>query len=575
MLSWAQRGVAGRGGPWCREKNNLNTLKIMKMGEYGKPICVAGAVLAAVISGMRAAPIAWQPVGGVADDSAGEEVLNTGTYAIAWNANGTGTTPGDLTVNGVLFKEDEQIAGPGGVSINAGVGGSWTSAGAIGMAASANWTGNFRTVLDSAVGTLAGVTAGFRIEGLTPGVEYRVQIFLHHETAGGNPREVCDAENPSNCTPPVDHLTLSADNVVGTFVADATTFQNVVFKAAIGRAVLNAVSVFETPAPATIYGIKSRSLGPSGPYQYETPAILYRYPDRGGAPVNLGTIRTAGGTELRADGLAYWPELGLWFFEPSGADDPAGSILRPLDPATAVAGEGFSLPGRDVFGAAFDLSGNLWAIDEESDELIRVNTADGQVLEAIGLELDGIPFDLGFGGGDIAFNSSGRLWLVYEDTFYEVDPATGVMTYLYAYGGISLYIVGAAFSPEYPANVHVFDVSIGWNNDDLLLFDTDDNFNRTDIALRIFDSLFNAGRGDLAAVTASAVPPPLSIRRSGSDLILSWPQFPGGWILQESSTLGTQPDPWTDIPPPYTTDGADFSHSTAIPADKDFYRLSK
>ncbi|MFA7237816.1 MAG: hypothetical protein WC058_13210 [Phycisphaeraceae bacterium] len=84
---------------------------------------------------------------------------------------------------------------------------------------------------------------------------------------------------------------------------------------------------------------------------------------------------------------------------------------------------------------------------------------------------------------------------------------TGEMTLARRVDGISLWMVGAAFSPSHADTLYVFDVSIGWNNDDLLGFDTANHYARTDIALEIFESDFNAGPGDLAAMRSPNRPP--------------------------------------------------------------------
>lgn len=260
-----------------------------------------------------------------------------------------------------------------------------------------------------------------------------------------------------------------------------------------------AALMLAAPASASIYGIKSKSLSGSGPYQYEPPAILYRFADDGTGLTSLGYIRSSDGTQLRADGLAFAPGSGLWFFEPSAVGAPVASTLRPLDLQTAVAGDGINLVGRHVFGAAFDSLGGLWALDQEEDELIRVEPTTGQILDAVGLMLDGAPFDLEGGAGDIAFDSAGQAWITHEDSFYHADLSTGSLTLQDTVNGISLWMVGAAFSPLDESHLYVFDVSIGWYNDDLLRFDVDDGFSRYDVALEIFDQ-YNAGRGDLAYV---------------------------------------------------------------------------
>ena len=338
-------------------------------------------------------------------------------------------------------------------------------------------------------------------------------------------------------------------------------------------AVLVAATPCSQAAPVEIYGIKSTSLSHSGPEQYEPPALLYRYLDDGTGLTPIGNVRLADETQLRADGLAYSPNLGLWFFEPTPQGPGAQSVLRPLDPATAVAGTGTVLPGRNVFGAAFDALDRLWAIDEEADELIRVIPATGQVMESVGLTLDSSPFDLVFGSGDLAFDSMGQAWIVYHDKFYQVDLSTGVMTEMFDENGISLYMVGAAFSHLDPSHLHIFDVAISWNNDDLLRYDVDDAFTRHEVVLKIFDN-FNAGRGDLA-IAAQVIPPTLAITRSGPDLILSWPQAAPGWSLYESPTLGVAPSPWTQVTPPYATSGTDYTHTIPGATGTSFFRLQK
>lgn len=221
----------------------------------------------------------------------------------------------------------------------------------------------------------------------------------------------------------------------------------------------------------------------------------------------VGYITDGDGTQLRADGLAWSVSLGMWFFEPSAPGEPVSSTLRSLNPDTAVAGAGVTLPGRFIFGAAFDTSNRLWATDEASDELLRIDPNTGSVLYSVGLIYEGDTFNLHNQSGDIAFDALGNAWLVFEDAFYRVDTATGVMTYDRTVSGISLYMVGAAFSPVDVDDLYVFDVTAGWNNDDILRFDLGNDYARTDVALYIFNDM-NAGRGDLAS---PMVPEPASL----------------------------------------------------------------
>ena len=206
-------------------------------------------------------------------------------------------------------------------------------------------------------------------------------------------------------------------------------------------------------AHADIYGLKSRSLSGSSPDQYGTPVILFRFADGDSAPSFVRYVRTAGGQNIRADGLAWSRIGGMYVFEPSGPGDAVQTILRPLDPATAIVGEGVTLTGRHIFGASCDALDNLWALDQQQDELIRIDRFSGQVLEEVALSLDGQAFSLDAGSGDIAFDAGDRAWIVSGDTFYQVDTSTGVMTLQRTYTGISLWMVGAAFSSIDPTQL--------------------------------------------------------------------------------------------------------------------------
>lgn len=258
---------------------------------------------------------------------------------------------------------------------------------------------------------------------------------------------------------------------------------------------------------ADVYGIKNRSPTGYGAEQYEPPSILFRFADAGSSPTKVGYITDSVGTQLRADGLAWSASLGMWFFEPSAPSAPVSSTLRLLNPDTAVAGAGVTLPGRFIFGAAFDTRNRLWAADEASDELLCIDPNTGNVLYAVDLTYNSNTFNLRDQLGDIAFDALGNAWLVFEDDFYRVDTATGGMTLDRTVTGISLTMVGAAFSPVDADDLYVFDISAGWNNDDILRFDMDDEYARTNVALQIFTE-FNAGRGDLASQMA---PEPASL----------------------------------------------------------------
>lgn len=202
------------------------------------------------------ASITWKPVESIANDSAGQEILTTGTDKFAWNAHHPGSvTPGDLLVQGITFYEDpEALRSGGGVFINKSnlFGIAWTT-GSVGNSVNAGWSGNFRTLMDSGLASGAGIGATIQIENLTPGNSYQVQILMHVEGAGfaTQPRPVCDNEIPANCTSPIAHFALPAESAVGIFTADASS-QLIVFPGAVGRADFNAIAISEVPKTTSV-----------------------------------------------------------------------------------------------------------------------------------------------------------------------------------------------------------------------------------------------------------------------------------------------------------------------------------
>lgn len=71
--------------------------------------------------------------------------------------------------------------------------------------------------------------------------------------------------------------------------------------------------------------------------------------------------------------------------------------------------------------------------------------------------------------------------------------------------------------------------------------------------------------------------PPLSIERLPSgDLRLAWPLPATGWVLDESSTLGQSPDPWSQVPEEnYQSDATHRFVIIRNPTGNHFYGLRK
>jgi hypothetical protein len=80
--------------------------------------------------------------------------------------------------------------------------------------------------------------------------------------------------------------------------------------------------------------------------------------------------------------------------------------------------------------------------------------------------------------------------------------------------------------------------------------------------------------GIVAAVQTEGAPY-LTVTRSNHSVVVSWPLPGTGWRLQATTNLVTGGSLWTEIPPAYPTNGANFQFAEALPATNKFYRLHK
>lgn len=92
------------------------------------------------------------------------------------------------------------------------------------------------------------------------------------------------------------------------------------------------------------------------------------------------------------------------------------------------------------------------------------------------------------------------------------------------------------------------------------------------------DFSYNDGTADNLSLSLSPTTPlplpPLTMTNSGASHTFSWPIVYGSWILQSSTNLGVNPIVWTDVLPPYQTNGGTVSWQTnasTLPAQ--FFRL--
>lgn len=245
----------------------------------------------------------------------------------------------------------------------------------------------------------------------------------------------------------------------------------------------------------TIYGIKSQSIGSTATGQYLAPATLYKFSDDGTAFTSIAPI-TDNGTQLRADGLAYSTNDGLWCF---GILPDVSSTLYQIDPNTAeVIGEGTVFTEKQIFAATFDRSGFLWAVDQSDDVLLKIDISTGTVLNEVSLTLDGDLYDVTNSSGDICFDAFGQAYMVDHNYIFQLDVYTGALSLLFD-DQSGKYLVGAVIPAERPDTLITFDVLLtSIDNDDIFVYDLADLSEPVYLFEAILNS-YNAGRGDLAA----------------------------------------------------------------------------
>jgi hypothetical protein len=69
--------------------------------------------------------------------------------------------------------------------------------------------------------------------------------------------------------------------------------------------------------------------------------------------------------------------------------------------------------------------------------------------------------------------------------------------------------------------------------------------------------------------------PDLIVTRSNATVVVSWQLPAEGWLLHYTTALTTGPGVWTEIPPPYKTNGSYLQFTEPLPAGNRFYRLHK
>jgi len=83
------------------------------------------------------------------------------------------------------------------------------------------------------------------------------------------------------------------------------------------------------------------------------------------------------------------------------------------------------------------------------------------------------------------------------------------------------------------------------------------------------------GFWSLIAAVQTPGAPWLSVVRSNSAVVVSWPLPAEGWVLEWTNALPQVSAPWPQIAPPYQTNGANLQFTEPLPAGNKFYRLHK
>ena len=244
------------------------------------------------------------------------------------------------------------------------------------------------------------------------------------------------------------------------------------------------------------------------------------------------------GTDIFVDGLALSHTHGLVGFEGEGAPDPlTGMRLVRIDPITAEVTPirvPFDPALKGLRGAVFDRDDQLWVVDTDTDEVLRIDPVTGQEVGSsrMALTVGGSPFDAEI-AGDLAIQEDGTMYLVHVSTLYVLDPSTGILTAVFTDTALDLdsgfppAFTGLTFSTLAPSD-RIFGTE-GRGQDDVYFYDIDTAFARTEFLEHLIPAV-DIGLSDLAAFT------PVRVDITIDATALTAPQFQ---LKQDSTIIGT------------------------------------
>lgn len=278
------------------------------------------------------------------------------------------------------------------------------------------------------------------------------------------------------------------------------------------------LTLFASQAQATVFGVKTCGSGSvaCGGVQIDgggslAPSRLFSFDEGTSAVTDIGSV-TLSGQDIDVDALAYSSTYGLLGYQlihsNSGTNpivaNTSSSQLISINTTTGVATAIGGTLARDMRGAAFDLSGNLWTIDANNSQLVQVSPVTGAEISSVALS-----HTLSSTVVDIAFRADGLAILSENDSVFTLDLGTGNLTSLFSAGG-AFGLAGLTYSAAAGTDdLFAYEVN---GDEDMYRFDVGATFTPTLLAANFIPSLgglFNAGRGDLAAlVNPLAVPVP-------------------------------------------------------------------
>lgn len=290
-------------------------------------------------------------------------------------------------------------------------------------------------------------------------------------------------------------------------------------------AVAAALTLCASQAQATVFGVKTCGSGSAACGGGEVlgggslaPSRLFSFDEGTSAVTDIGSVQLFG-QDIDVDALAQSSTHGLLGYQlihtTSGtnsivANTPSSQLIS-IDTATAVATPIGGIALRDMRGAAFDLSGNLWAIDTNNSQLVQINPLTGVEISSVNLSQT-----LSSTVVDIAVRADGTAILSDLDSVFTLDLGTGDLTSLFD-AGVAFALSGLAYSAAAAADdLFAYEVNGG---EDIYKFDVGNTFTPTLLAANLIPTLdggqFNAGRGDLAALVN-----PLAVSEPGTLVLI-------------------------------------------------------